>query len=93
MSNEEMASRLQVLEEFRHEALLGRPVEIDHDIAAKNKIQRLLDREALVHEIHPAECDYVGQVRLHFHEPTLFSAPLEEMPRAILQALAQPVRI
>ena len=65
--------------ELIHKRFLGRTVEIDHDVPAEDQIERVLDRESIVHQIQAPERDRVGKVRFHFEDPGLIAPPLKEM--------------
>ena len=62
-----------------HERFLSRTIEIDHDIPAKDQIERVLDGESIVHQIQAPERDRVGKVRFHFEDPGLLTPPAKEM--------------
>lgn len=49
MTDEQIATRLQVSMELIHKFLLSRTVEIDHDVTAKDEVQRRLNWKLFIH--------------------------------------------
>jgi hypothetical protein len=63
MAEEEVAVRLQPVEQAAHDARLGRGVEIDEDVAAEDEVEAARERERLRVEVEPLEAHARAQER------------------------------
>src|SRR5262245_40480512 len=69
MTKEQVATRLEQLDEASDEALLQGAVEVDDDVAAEDTIELGPDRPGVFPQVDPAERHQVLHLGAHRHQP------------------------
>jgi len=89
VTDEEIASRLEMFRKSPYEILLCRPVEIDHDIATEDDGAGVVARK-LMHEIEVHEVDHSANLGLEAEAVGACIVTLEhvQMPQMIWDAFA-----
>ena len=84
VTGEHQPVRMQQRHEASQNAILGWFVEIDHHIAAEDRIQRLAQRPVLLEQVDPLKANQALQLRRYAGEARLAGGPLEhELPDAL----------
>src|SRR2546428_13843858 len=79
VAEDETAALLQAPHEALEHALLGRLVEVDEDVPAKNKVEGRLDRPAVLDQVDASEPHELTKLGANPHEPGLGAATPQEV--------------
>src|SRR3989454_3322840 len=79
VAEDETAALLQAPHEALEHALLGRPVEVDEDVPAKNKVEGRVDRPAVLDQVDAPEPHEPAKLGANPHEAGLGPATPQEV--------------
>jgi hypothetical protein len=91
VAHEQQTTRPEhAVDALEHAALRGR-VEVNHHVAAKHEVERLLEGPGLAHEVDLQEFDHAPQLGLDAHQPRVRALAAQE--KALQALLAQALDV